>query len=258
MEQPGAGRPRLDVATPVFEGPLELLLALAEQEEIDIFQVSLSALTDAYLNELAQIENRDPVEMAAFLWMAARLLLLKSIRLLPGEEPEPEEADLLGWEEDVRRRLLEYRTYKEMAQEMMARAEADQTSFPPPLREVEVEGQEEPIPVQALVVAFQSVLARVPPRPLVYIGEAWTLEQKLEVREHPVGVHAADLADPRPAHGLLVGDDGEGLVGRRREATGDLGTEGSTDEARDLGPGGQVHLVLVALQHQAATGEGFP
>ena len=181
MEQPDAGRPRLDVATPVFEGPLELLLALAEREEVDIFQVSLSALTDAYLNELAQIEERDPVEMAAFLWMAARLLLLKSIRLLPGEEPVPEEADLLGWEEDVRRRLLEYRTYKEMAQEMMARAESDQTSFPPPLREVEVEGQEEPIPVQALVVAFQSVLARVPPRPLVYIGQAWTLEQKLEV-----------------------------------------------------------------------------
>jgi segregation and condensation protein A len=181
MDQPGQGRPRLDVATPVFEGPLELLLALAEREEIDIFEVSLSALTDAYLAELAEVAERDPAEMADFLWLAARLLLLKSIRLLPGEEPEPEEADLLGWEEDVRRRLLEYRAYKEMAQEMMARAEADQTSFPPPRREVEVEGQEEPIPVQALVVAFRSVLARIPPRPLVYVGHAWTLDQKLEV-----------------------------------------------------------------------------
>src|SRR5437660_6371958 len=105
MEPPIAGpRPGPRISTPVFEGPLELLLALAEREEVDIFQVSLSALTDAYLNELAQIEERDPVEMAAFLWMAARLLLLKSIRLLPGEEPVPEEADLLGWEEDVRRR----------------------------------------------------------------------------------------------------------------------------------------------------------
>jgi segregation and condensation protein A len=181
MEQPGAGRPRLDVATPVFEGPLELLLALAEREEIDIFAVSLSALTEAYLAELSQLEAYDPVEMADFLWLAARLLLLKSIRLLPGEEPEPEEADLLGWEEDVRRRLVEYRAYKEMAQEMMARTEADKTSFPPPLRDIEVEGHEEPIPVHALVVAFQGVLARLPPRPLVYVGHAWTLDQKLEV-----------------------------------------------------------------------------
>jgi segregation and condensation protein A len=185
MEQPGGGRPRLDVTTPVFEGPLELLLALAEREEIDIFAVSLSALTDAYLAELGQLEERDPVEMADFLWLAARLLLLKSIRLLPGEEPEPEEADLLGWEEDVRRRLLEYRAYKEMAVAMMARAAADQTSFLPPPRDVDVEGQEEPIPVQALVIAFQSVLARIPPRPLVYIGHGWTLERKLEVvRDH--------------------------------------------------------------------------
>src|SRR5947208_1803850 len=127
MEQPGAGRPRLDVATPVFEGPLELLLVLAEREEIDIFLVSLSALTEAYLAEVSRLEERDPVEMADFLWLATRLLLLKSIRLLPGEEPEPEESDLLGWEEDVRRRLVQYRAYKEMAQEMMARAEADQT-----------------------------------------------------------------------------------------------------------------------------------
>jgi segregation and condensation protein A len=181
MEQPGVRRPRLDVTTPVFEGPLELLLALAEREEIDIFEVSLSSLTDAYLSELAEMQERDPVEMADFLWLAARLLLLKSVRLLPGEEPDLEEAELLGWEEDVRRRLLEYRAYKEMAEEMMARAAADQTSFPPGPRQIEAQWQEEPIPVQALVVAFQSVLARVPPRPLVYVGQAWTMEQKVEV-----------------------------------------------------------------------------
>src|SRR5437016_7340835 len=181
MEKPITGPRPLKVATPVFEGPLELLLALAEREEVDLFQVSLGTLTDAYLAELATMERRDPAEMAEFLWLAARLLLLKSIRLLPGEEPEPEEADLLGWEEDVRRRLQEYRAYKEMAQELMARTEADQTSFPPPPREVDVEGQEQPIPVQALVVAFRSVLARLPPRPLVYVGIAWTVDQKVEV-----------------------------------------------------------------------------
>src|SRR5467141_908812 len=103
LEPPVAG-PRLDVKTPVFEGPLELLLALAEREEVDIFEVSLARITDAYLVEIAAREVADPhrgvaaadglgpaaalaggsspllEEMAEFLWMAARLLLLKSIR----------------------------------------------------------------------------------------------------------------------------------------------------------------------------------
>src|SRR5260370_4988309 len=108
MEQPVAGS-RLTVTTPIFQGPLELLLALAEREEVDIFQVSLARVTDAYLAEIAQRETPDAQEMAEFLWMAARLLLLKSIRLLPGETPTEEETDLLGWEEDVRQRLDEER-----------------------------------------------------------------------------------------------------------------------------------------------------
>ena len=115
MEQPGGGKARLDVVTPVFEGPLELLLALAEREEIDLFQVPLAGLTEAYLDELAELEERDQAEMADFLWLAARLLLLKSIRLLPGEEQGDEELDLLGWEEDVRARLQQYRDDKAMA-----------------------------------------------------------------------------------------------------------------------------------------------
>ncbi len=180
VEQPGAARSRLEIATPVFEGPLELLLVLAERDEVDIFQVSLASLTEAYLAEIAALEQRDPVEMAEFLRLAARLLLLKSLRLLPGEEADDEEADLLGWEEDIRGRLLEYRAYKEMAEKLMERAAADEPSFPAPTRRVEVEGQEEPLQVSALLAAFQAVLARVPPRPLVYVGKRWTVEDKVE------------------------------------------------------------------------------
>src|SRR3981189_2818773 len=114
VEPPVAG-PRLDVRTPVFEGPLELLLALVEREEVDIFKVSLAKVTDAYLAEVASREIADPQGVAEFLWMAARLLLLKSIRLLPGETPTDEETELLGWEDEVRQRLEEYRAYKEIA-----------------------------------------------------------------------------------------------------------------------------------------------
>jgi segregation and condensation protein A len=179
VELPVTGS-RLDVKTSVFEGPLELLLALVEREELDIFDVSLAKVTDSYLIELAGREVADPAEMAEFLWMAARLLLLKSIRLLPGEPPTDEETELLGWEEDVRQRLEEYRAYKEMAQGLMTRAEQEPFAFPPPTRQVDAAGQEEPLQVGLLVVAFNSVLARIPPRPLVVTGRTWTLEEKLE------------------------------------------------------------------------------
>ena len=184
------------MTTPVFEGPLELLLVLAEREEIDILEVSLAGLTDAYLAEIGALEELDPTEMAEFLWLAARLLLLKSIRLLPGERPDDEEADLLGWEEDVRERLLEYRAYKEMAEKLMERVAADEPSFPAPVRSVEVEGQEEPLQVAALLAAFQAILARVPPRPLVYAGTAWTVEDKvaaLELRLRSSGFELVDV-----------------------------------------------------------------
>jgi segregation and condensation protein A len=180
LEPPVAG-PRLDVKTPVFEGPLELLLALVEREELDIFQVSLAKVTDAYLAEVAAREVVDPKEMAEFLWMAARLLLIKSIRLLPGEIPTDEETDLLGWEEEVRQRLEEYRAYKEMAGELMERTQNDSVAFPPPARPVEAGGQEEPLEVGLLLVAFNSVLARIPPRPLVVTGRTWTLQEKLDL-----------------------------------------------------------------------------
>jgi segregation and condensation protein A len=182
VESPVAGpTSRLDVTTSVFEGPLELLLALVEREEVDIFKVSLARVTDAYLAEVASREVADPQEMAEFLWMAARLLLLKSIRLLPGETPTDDETELLGWEDEVRQRLEEYRAYKEIAGELLERAQQETFSFPPPARPVEAGGQEQPLDVELLVVAFNSVLARIPPRPLVVQGRTWTLQEKVDL-----------------------------------------------------------------------------
>ncbi len=182
---------RLAVSTPVFEGPLELLLALVEREEVDIFKVSLAKVTETYLVEVAAREIPDPQEMAEFLWIAARMLLLKSIRLLPGETPTDEETELLGWEDEVRQRLEEYRAYKEIAGELLERAQQETFAFPPPARTVEAGGQEEPLDVDFLVEAFNRVLARVPPRPLVVTGRTWTLQEKLDLitdrlREGPI------------------------------------------------------------------------
>ena len=167
------------------------MLALVEREEVDIFKVSLANLTDAYVAEVAASDVADPQEMAEFLWMAARLLLLKSIRLLPGETPTDEETELLGWEDEVRQRLEEYRAYKEIAGELLERAQQKSFAFPPPSRPVEAGGQEEPLDVDVLFAAFNSVLARIPPRPLVVQGRTWTLQEKIDLisarlREGPI------------------------------------------------------------------------
>jgi segregation and condensation protein A len=194
MDQPDV-EARLQVATPVFEGPLELLLALAEREDVDILQVPLATLTDAYLAAIAALRSPDPVEMAEFLWTLSRLLLLKSIRLLPGEEPGEEEVELLGWEEDVRRRLEEYRQYKLVAQELMERAASESHAYPSPARSVDVEGQEAPLEVGLLVNAFKDLLNRVPPRPVTVTGRSWTTEQKVEALTGRLLRGAVNLVD---------------------------------------------------------------
>ena len=169
-----------------------------ERDEVDIFKVSLAGVTDAYLGEVASRELVDPQEMAEFLWMAARLLLLKSIRLLPGESPADEESELLAWEDEVRQRLEEYRAYKEIAGELLERAQQETFAFPPPSRPVEAGGQEEPLDVDLLVSAFNSVLARIPPRPVVVQGRTWTLQEKVDLvttrlREGPIDLLALIL-----------------------------------------------------------------
>ncbi len=75
-----------------FEGPLHLLLQLIEQEELDITEVSLAQVTDQYLQYLDKIEEINPGEVADFLVIASKLLLIKSRLLIPtlnlGEEDD--------------------------------------------------------------------------------------------------------------------------------------------------------------------------
>jgi segregation and condensation protein A len=66
-----------------FQGPLDLLLQLIEQEELDISEVSLAQVTDQYILYLEKAEEMNPDEVADFLVIAAKLLLIKSRLLLP-------------------------------------------------------------------------------------------------------------------------------------------------------------------------------
>lgn len=90
-----------------FEGPLDLLLQLIEREELDITQISLAKVTDTFLTYLETIEEAKPDELADFLVVAAKLLLIKSNLLLPGIiSPEQEVNDLVDQLKIYRQYLL--------------------------------------------------------------------------------------------------------------------------------------------------------
>lgn len=74
-----------------FQGPLALLLELIEKEELDITQISLAKIADQYIVEIRKMTAAHPDELADFLVVAARLLLIKSRALLPYLYPEEEE-----------------------------------------------------------------------------------------------------------------------------------------------------------------------
>lgn len=100
---------------PVFEGPLALLLHLIESRQLDVLTVPLADVADAYVVHLTT-HPVDAVNLSEFVAIAAQLILLKSRLLLPGE-PLPamaaasEEPD----EEELRRRLVEYRVLRDAA-----------------------------------------------------------------------------------------------------------------------------------------------
>lgn len=100
------------VSLDVFEGPLDLLLSLIEREELDVTKVSLALVADQYLAYIALLREVSVANLADFLVIAARLLVIKSRSLLPTVEQEVEEEDL---GEQLAQQLLEYKRFKEVA-----------------------------------------------------------------------------------------------------------------------------------------------
>jgi len=91
----------LNIKLEKFEGPLALLLQLIEKEEMDVTQVSLANVADQYVSYIRKSKNIIPEEMADFLVVAARLLLIKSKALLPYLYPEEEE-DIQDFENQLK------------------------------------------------------------------------------------------------------------------------------------------------------------
>jgi chromatin segregation and condensation protein Rec8/ScpA/Scc1 (kleisin family) len=108
----------IPVKLPVFEGPLDLLMHLIEKNKIDIYDIPIVEITDQYLEYVHQMDHEDMDVTSEFLVMAATLLDIKSRMLLPREKDEETGEEEGDPREELVRRLLEYKMYKYMSEEL--------------------------------------------------------------------------------------------------------------------------------------------
>ncbi|MFH0969303.1 MAG: segregation/condensation protein A [Patescibacteria group bacterium] len=109
-----------------FEGPMELLLELIEGQKMDIAEVSLAKVADQYLEYIEQKKDISLENLADFLTVASRLILIKSRTLLPTLEfSEEEEKEI----KDLEKQLSEYKKFKEISTALGKLANSKRVSF---------------------------------------------------------------------------------------------------------------------------------
>jgi segregation and condensation protein A len=121
------------VDIPVFNGPIDLLLRVVSNHELDVLEIPMADVVNAFLVELPAIqESSDMDTISEFLLIAAILVELKSQRLLPGSEDPDADEDMVGFEERdlLLARLLECRAYAAAADVFVVMIEAAAASFP--------------------------------------------------------------------------------------------------------------------------------
>ena len=169
--------PSLDykVKLEVFEGPLDLLLYLIRKEEIDVWDIPISRITEQYLQYLDLMRDLNLDVAGEFILMAATLAHIKSKELLPKDpNAAPEEVEEGDPRAELVRRLLEYQKYKNAAEELAIRPLLGRDTFGkgeanvPDSKEavdgeLPVESPPMDMSVFALLDAFKRVIARIPP-----------------------------------------------------------------------------------------------
>ncbi|MBQ9120017.1 MAG: segregation/condensation protein A [Lachnospiraceae bacterium] len=106
----------IPVKLEAFEGPLDLLLHLIDKDKINIYDIPIVQITEQYMEYIRQMESKNLEVMSEFLVMAATLLRIKSAMLLPREEKE--DGEVIDPRQELVERLLEYKMYKYISQEL--------------------------------------------------------------------------------------------------------------------------------------------
>lgn len=156
------------VSTPVYEGPLDLLLQLIERAELDITVLALAQVTDQYLAYMKGLQEQNAAEVSGFLVIAARLVQIKSAALLPrpvvetSEEAEEDPAEALA------RQLIIYKRFKELSAVLAQREAAGLRTYlrvaPPPVK-VEAKLDLSNVTMRDLIQAAQVIFFSKPDLP---------------------------------------------------------------------------------------------
>jgi len=180
-----AGGEALRVELSAFTGPLDLLLHLIKEQEMDIYDIRLEKLTEQYLSRLDKMREENLSVAGEFLVMAATLVYLKSRSLLPVQDRLPEDVEDEDPKWELIRQLIEYRKFKEAAGQLGDREALHSRIFGrTPERVVAPTALQGPGQVSMfdLVWAFQKILRNVEDRARAgrFQYEEFTVGQKIE------------------------------------------------------------------------------
>lgn len=170
------------IKTEKFEGPLDLLLELIEKEKMNITEFSLAHVTDQYLEHIRTNENIHLENLAEFLAVASKLILIKSRALLPFLEFSEEEEEEI---KDLATQLAEYKKFKEASLKLGEIAEKKRIAYS---REIfsgvkSIFYPPEDLNVYDLKKYFQAILTEIPVIEKLeqeIVSEVMTLEQKID------------------------------------------------------------------------------
>ena len=177
------------VALDVYNGPLDLLLFLIRREEIDIYDIPISRITEQYVQYVDVLRHVDPEIVSEFLVLAATLMEIKSRMLLPHPPAEEGDDEMLYPRLELVRQLLEYKKYKDVARSLedAAHEQAQRHTRHPvlpahPEDEVELENLE----IWDLFDAFNRLLEETGRRGAVH---------EVAVDDTPIALHGEDILD---------------------------------------------------------------
>ena len=144
-----------------FDGPLDLLLYLIRQEQVDIYDIPVARITDEYLRYLRLMQELDIAVAGDFLVMAATLIEIKSRMLLPRDPLADATAEeLIDPRSELVNQLLEHQKYKAAAQMLWSRATVEQAVFTRGELETDKQNPEVAVGLFDLLKTFQQILAR--------------------------------------------------------------------------------------------------
>ena len=166
-----------------FEGPLDLLLELISQRNIEIKDVKLAEITDQFVHYVENMEELDMDEATAFLDMASRLLLIKSKSLIPVEQ-EVEEEDEIDDETRLKIQLQEYQLFKEAGGTLQQQENVDRFYKQPDKNVGDARIVFNQFNLEKLLDAFAFILMRTKdkenPQEKKINRDRWTVQEKMQ------------------------------------------------------------------------------